>query len=187
MKTPNDSSDKLVLLQKHASDARDLALRIATGEELLKELKEQLKELQQDKMPSLLDELKLDRIGVPKDGNKPAMDYKLIQQISGSIAASWSDERRQEAFDVLKKYKAESLIKTEVTAKLPKGSLKIAKQLVAAAKKLKVTAEMKQAVHAATLSAWLKEIYDGGQSLPQTDLEKIGGYIGRVVKAEERE
>lgn len=180
-------SDKLALLQSHAANARDIAISIDDTESRLKELKEKLKELTNDKMPSLLDELKLDRIGVAKEGNKPAMDYKLVQQVSGSIAQSWSDEKRQEAFDVLKKYKADSLIKTEVSAKLPKGSLKLAKQLVAAAKKLKITADLKQTVHAGTLSSWLKEIYDGGQSLPQTDLEKIGGYIGRVVKAEERE
>lgn len=179
-------SDKLVMLQDYASKARDLALEISNLEENIKEKKHQLDELHKDKMPSLLDELKLDRIGVAPEGNKPGMDYKLVQQIGGSIAASWSEEKKNEAFDVLKKYKAESLIKTEVSAKLPKGSLKVAKQLVAAAKKLKVTAELKQSVHAGTLSAWLKEIYEGGQSLPQTDLEKIGGYVGRIVKAETR-
>lgn len=180
-------SDKLTLLQQHAERARDLALLIDSTEEALKDYKDKLKILHTDVMPSLLDELKLDRIGVAPKDNKPGMDYKLIQQISGSIASSWSEEKRQEAFDVLKKYKAESLIKTEVSAKLPKGSLKVAKQLVAAAKKLKVTAELKQTVHGGTLSSWLKEIYEGGQSLPQSDLEKIGGYVGRIVKAEERE
>jgi hypothetical protein len=176
-----------VLLQQHAAKARDLELEITTYEEGVKQCKEMLKELQNDKMPSLMDELKLDRIGVPPDGNKPGVDYKLIQKIGASIAASWATEKRQQAFDVLKKYKAESLIKTEVTSKLPKGSLPLAKKIVAAIKKLKVTAELKQNVHAGTLSAWLKEIYEGGQSLPQSDLEKIGGYIGRVVEAEERE
>ena len=184
---PNDSSDKLVLLQQHAAKARDLELDIATFMEGIAQCKEQLKELQQDKMPSLMDELKIDRIGVPVNGNKPAMDYKLIQQISGSIAASWSAEKKQLAFDVLKKYKADSLIKTEVSAKLPKGNLKQAKALVAAAKKLKITADLKQSVHAGTLTAWLKEIYEGGQTLPQSDLEKIGGWVGRIVKAEERD
>lgn len=179
-------SDKLELLQKHAEKARELALHIGQKEEEIKSLREELKDLTNDKMPSLLDELKLDKIGIAPKGNMPGIDYKLVQQISGSIASSWSEEKRQEAFDVLKKYKADSLIKTEVSAKLPKGSLKIAKQLVKAAKDLKITAELKQSVHGGTLSSWLKEIYEGGQSLPQTDLEKIGGYIGRVVKAEER-
>jgi hypothetical protein len=187
MKTPVNQSDKLVLLQRQAAKARDLELEIATYEEGAKACKELLKELQNDKMPSLMDELKLDRIGVPPEGNKPGIDYKLVQQIGASIASSWATEKRQQAFDVLKKYKAESLIKTEVTSKLPKGSLPLAKKLVAAAKALKVTAELKQTVHAGTLSAWLKEIYEGGQSLSQSDLEKIGGYVGRVVKAEERE
>lgn len=180
-------SDKLAMLQSHANKARDLELAIADLNDKIAEHKEALKDLQNDKMPSLMDELKLDRIGVPPSGNKPGIDYKLVQNIGASISSKWSTEKKQIAFDVLKKYKAESLIKTEVSAKLPKGSLKQAKALVAAAKKLKITADLSQTVHAGTLSAWVKDIYNGGQTLPQTDLEAIGGYVGRVVKAEERE
>lgn len=187
MKSPANSSDKLIMLQQLAAKARDLELDIATFNDGIAQCREQLKELQQDKLPSLMDELKLDRIGVPPDGNKPGIDYKLVQQIGASISSKWPEARQQQAFDLLKKMKAESLIKTEVSAKLPKGNIKLAKQLVAAAKKLKITADLRQTVHAGTLSAWLKEIYQGGQSLPQSDLEKIGGYVGRVVKAEERE
>lgn len=180
-------SDKLVMLQQHAARARDIELFIKELNEKVDEFKEELRALSNDVMPSLLDELKLDSIGVPPDGNKPGVDYKLVEQFGASISSKWPPERQQAAFDLLKRMKAESLIKTEVSAKLPKGSLKQAKELVAAAKKLKITADLRQSVHAGTLSAWLKEIYAGGQSLPQSDLEKIGGYVGRVVKAEIRE
>lgn len=180
-------SDKLALLQSHAARARDLKMEISDLEVTLAERKEALRELEADTMPSLMDELKLDKIGVPPEGNKPGLDYKLVQQISASISTKWPDERKQAAFDLLKRLKAESLIKTEVSAKLPKGSLKQAKALVAAAKKLNITASLMQTVHAGTLSSWLKEIYNGGQSLSQSDLDKIGGYVGRVVKAEDRE
>jgi hypothetical protein len=180
-------SDKLALLQSHASAARDLELEIQGLTEELADKKEKLRNLHCDVMPSLMDELKLDKIGVPPEGNKRGIDYKLVQQIGASISSSWPEERKEAAFDLLKKLKADSLIKTEVSAKLPKGSLKVAKQLVAAAKKLNVTADLKQSVHAGTLSAWLRDIYEGGQSLPQSDLEKIGGYVGRVVKSVERE
>lgn len=183
----NNASDKLVMLQQKAAAARDIELNIASLADEISDLKDKLGKLQKDEMPSLMDELRIDRIGVPADGNKPAMDYKLVEQISASISAKWPEERLNAAFDLLKKMKAESLIKTEVSAKLPKGNLKQAKALMAAAKKLKITADLKQTVHAGTLTAWLREIYDGGQSLPQSDLDKIGGYIGRVVKAEERE
>lgn len=180
-------TDKLTMLQSHAAEARDLEAIINDLNDQIDDKKARLKELQTNLMPSLMDELKLDHIGVPPHGNKQGVDYKLVQQFGASIPTTWSEQKRQDAFDLLKKMNAESLIKTEVSAKLPKGSLKLAKQLVAAAKKLKVTAEMRQSVHAGTLSAWLKEIYNGGQSLPQSDLEKIGGYVGRVVKAQARE
>ena len=180
-------SDNLELLKKHAADARDLELEIGAINEKLAEKCEELRALHQEKMPSLMEELKLDHIGVPPSGNKPGIDFKLVQQIGASIAAGWPEERREAAFDLLKKMKAESLIKTEVSAKLPKGSLKQAKALIAAAKKLKITADLKQSVHAGTLTAWLKEIYAGGQSLSKAQLDTIGGYVGRVVKSEARD
>lgn len=179
--------NNLDILKKYAEQSRDLQAEIASIEDTLADKKAALRELHENKMPSLMDELHLDIIGAPAKGNLPGIDFKLEQRIGASIASSWSAEKRDEAFAVLKKYKAESLIKTEVTAKLPKGSLKVAKQLVAAARKLDVTAELKQSVHAGTLSAWVRDIYEGGQTLPQSDLDKIGGYIGRVVKAEVRE
>lgn len=180
-------TDKLAMLQGQASRARDLSLMIDDLQQQIASHKEELNKLQMETMPSLMDELKLDHIGVPPLGNKPGVDYELNQVIGASISTKWPPEKLSAAFDTLKKYEAESLIKTEVSAKLPKGSLKVAKQLVAAAKKLNVTAELTQSVHGQTLSAWLRDIYKGGQSLPQSDLEKIGGYVGRMVKAKERE
>jgi hypothetical protein len=179
--------DSLTMLKGYAAQSRDLQAEISSIEERLAEKKAELSDLHNVKMPALMDELQLDNIGAPPKGNLPGIDFKLVQQISASIAAGWDEKKKGEAFDVLKKYKAESLIKTEVSAKLPKGSLKVAKQLVADARKRGVTAELKQSVHAGTLSAWVREIYEGGQTLPQSDLEKIGGYIGRVVKAEVRD
>lgn len=179
-------TDKLKMLQDFAAQSRDTQAEISSLEEQLADKKELLRELHENKMPSLMDELKLDNIGVAPEGNKRGFDFNLKQRIGASIASSWPAEKRDDAFSVLKKYKAESLIKTEVSAKMPKGSLKVARQLVAAARKLDVTAELKQSVHAGTLSAWLREIYEGGQSLPQSDLDKIGGYVGRIVEAAER-
>lgn len=181
------NADKLTVLAATAALARDLELEISDLTNQAKEKAAQLRNLYEDRLPSLLDDAKLDHIGVPPQGNKPGVDYKLTTLYAASIAASWPEEKRSAAFDFLKSHGAESLIKTEVTAKLPKGQLKAAKQLMAAAKKLKIQSQLKQSVHAGTLGAWLRELYErNNQSLTPTELAKIGGFVGRVVRPEER-
>lgn len=179
-------SDKLLALQIKASEARDLEYMIEELEATAKEKRAEMNVLLQKTLPDMFDEIGIDRIGVPAKGNFSARDYYLRPYYAASIAASWPEERKEEAFKLLERLKASSLIKTVVSAALPKGQLETAKALVAAAKKLKVTADIKLSVHSGTLSAWLRELYERGQSLPQSDLEKIGASVGRVVRAEER-
>ncbi len=175
-------------LHSLAAIARDLELEIEDLDSQIRDKKKQLDNIYEERMPELLDDLKLDNIGVAPTGNKPGMDFKLKPYYAANIAASWSEEKRNEAFTLLTKLKADDLIKTEVSSKLPKGSLKLAKQLVQAAQKLGVQASLKMSVHNATLTAWLKELYERRhQSLSTSDLEKIGGHVGRKVTPAERD
>lgn len=182
--------DKLTTLSNTAARARDIELQLADLANQQKELSEELRTLYSVTLPELLDDVELDHIGVPPSGNKPGVDYELKSYYSASIASSWEPSRRQAAFDLLKRCKAESLIKTEVTARLPKGNLAAAKKIFAVIKKMKVkgaVADLKQSVHANTLGAWLRELYETHhQSLPQADLDKIGASVGRVVRPKER-
>lgn len=179
--------DTFQRLQSLAANARDLELEIESQEQALKEKKADLESHYKKYLPDLMDLVGVDAIGVPPQGNKPGKDFKLRPYFSASIAARWPDEKRQEAFQVLKNHKAETLIKTEVIARLPKGSLKKAQQLIKAAKLLSISMEMKESVHSSTLKAWLKEIYDKGQSLTLKELEKIGGSVGRTCQPKDRE
>lgn len=180
--------DKLQALQAKASEARDLEYAIEHLEEQIKEQRAKLNELYQKTMPDMFDELGLDHLGLPAKGNFAARDYRLKPYYSASIAASWPTDRREAAFTLLARLKAESLIKTEVSAKLPKGKLELAKSLVKEAKALGISADIRLTVHSGTLSAWLRELYeDRHQSLSASDLEKLGASVGRVVRSEERE
>lgn len=186
MATANNGAQALAHIQRKAAQARDLELEIKSLEEQLKAKREALNKILASELPDMFNEAGTDHIGIPKQGNLPARDFALKPYYSANIAASWDEERRARAFDFLKSKKAEDLIKTEVVARLPKGKLKEAKSLVAAAKKLKVAATLKMSVHSATLTAWLKEWYDNGKSFSAADLEKIGGSIGQYVKMEDR-
>lgn len=178
-------------LQKNAERARDLELQRAELEEQIMAISKELKSLYYTTLPELLDQLKLDRIGVPPSGNKPGVDYFIRPYFSASIASSWTPARREAAFKLLKKLSAADLIKTEVSAKLPKGNVEVAEQLYGQIKKLNVPGAMvdlKQTVHTGTLSAWLRELYqERHQQLSQADLECLGASVGRYVKPQERE
>jgi hypothetical protein len=181
------NSDKLQMIQSTAARARDLELEIADLNERLAEKTAALREITFNRLPALLMEAKLDFIGVPRDGNKMGVDYELKPYYSANIAAGWDEEKRDKAFALLKTLKADGLIKAEVIARLPKGNLAQAKKLVAAAKKLKITATLKQSVHSGTLTAWLKELYeDRGKSLSTETLETLGASIGTYVRVTQR-
>lgn len=188
--TVSAPSDKLVYAQQQAAIARDLELHREQLEQSLAETKEKLNLLYSKTLPDLFDELNIDNLGVPPKGNQPGMDFEMKPYYSAGIAAKWPEEKKKEAFDLLKRCKAESLIKTEVSAALPKGNLAAAKKIFASVKKLKIkgaSLSLEQTVHKSTLTAWLRELYERGQSLPQTDLEKIAGSVGRIVRPKGRE
>jgi hypothetical protein len=180
--------DKLQRLQATAAVARDIELRLLDLASETKACNAALQVLYRETLPSLFDEAKLDHIGVPPSGNKAGIDFELKSYYSASISASWPQEKRDLAFATLKKRKAEDLIKTEIVARLGRGKLPLAKKLIAAAKKLKIAVDVKVSVHSATLSSWLREVYEvNHQSLPASDLEAIGASVGRYVRPKERE
>lgn len=179
-------ADKLLTLQTYGAEARDLMQEIAQIEEDLKKKQQDLLGYLQNKMPSLMSEIGLDNVGIPANGNMPGFDYELSTYYSANIAAAWEPEKKVAAFAFLKKHKADDLIKTKVEANLPKGSLKKAKALAAAAKKLGIKVNVTESVHSGTLTAWLREFYKKGKTLPKADLEKIGASIGQIVKPQER-
>lgn len=183
---PAAPADRLDIIRAKAEEARDLEFEIRAAEDRLSELKSKLNELYGKTLPDMMEEAGVDNVGIKPTGNMPGMDFEIYPYYSAGIASSWSDEKREEAFGVLKRYKAEDLIKTTVTAKLPKGNLQLAKQLVAAAAKLKIATDINLSVHKNTLTAWLRDIYEKGKALPQSDLEKIAGSVGRIVRPKER-
>lgn len=184
---PQAGSDKLDELKAAAQVARALAAQINDLEDRLTTAKKHLTELYQNILPSLMDAAQVDHIGIPQDGNKPAMDFRLKPFYAASIAAAWPADRKEQAFAVLEKYDALDLIKTKVEASLPKGDLELAQKLVDAATQLKIPTTLSKSVHTQTLTAWLKELVETHHTFPpQEDLEKIGGSIGRIVRPQER-
>ena len=186
-KSKPKSEDRLEAVRNAAKQARDLECEIADLTSIIKVKSEELRTLYQNTIPDLMDDAQVDIIGIPPAGNLPGIDYRLVPYFRAGIAASWPNEKREAAFELLKKLGVEELIKTEVSVRLPKGKLAIAKKIMAAAKALHATPELKKTVHTNTLTAWLRSFYlDDKKALPASDLEKIGASVGRVVEPKER-
>jgi len=193
--------DKLDLIRAEARKARGLEFDLAELEERAKEIRGKLNTVYLDTLPKMMKEVGLDSIGIPKDGNYPGYDYKLKKKYRANIAASWDDERREEAFAYVTRMGAADLIKTEVVTFFPKGGEKLAKQLIAVAKKMKVNVivgkkkiarpvivESSKSIPHASLTSWLKELVEKRRILPPLeDLDKIGATIVTTVEPVERE
>ena len=212
--SPTKSPDALEALKNGAREARLIERNIEDLENQLSDAKAKLQRLYQNTLVGLMDAAEVDFIGIPASGNFQAKDFELKPFYSASIAASWPEEKREAAFAMLTKYKAEDLIKTELSIHFPGGGLSAAKKLMAAAKKIKViqtitktkkdrktgkvkitklkvakpvVVEISKAVPSGTLKAWLRELVEKRNiMLPSADLEKIGGSVGRIVKPKDR-
>lgn len=109
-----------------------------------------------------------------------ANGYKL--QIQDIVAGSIPEKNRPEAFAWLRANAFGWLIKTEIKVALGKGQEALAAKAQAALAKLKIEAEVKEAVHPQTLGAWVRqERQEGNTKLP---LELLGIFIGKRVKVE---
>lgn len=182
--TPKPKADEGALEKVRAS-ARLLQAaeqRIEHLEELLKSTKAIRNDLRHKALPDLMDEAGIDHIGVPPDGNNPAFDITLKPFYSANIAADWDQKRREAGFFALEGAGAGSLIKTRVTISLPREERSRLTSLLAAIKGYAFTVE--EAVHAQTLTAWVKEQHKAGATLPPLDV--IGATIGRVAAIKER-
>ena len=178
------SEDKLKAIRDLVAEARSNEKKMSDLQEQLKELSAAVNDTYQKKLPDLYQEVGIDNISLPADGNYPAVDAKLQDYYSANIAAGWAPERRQEAFKWLEDHGHGDLIKTAVSAQLPREKRAAAKKLIALIEKAGFAAEVKEAVHSGTLSAWLKEQIELGAPIPP--LELIGGSIGKVVRLKER-
>lgn len=185
---PHDDRDKLLEITKTGELAREMEQKIATLEEDLKAERAKLNALYYDRLPTLLSEARMDNFTLAASGNSPATEYKMTAIYRASISSEWPEEKQARAFAVLKRLKAEALIKSKVEIVMSKGQQALVAKIQKALKPLGINPSVKESVHHGTLGAWLKEQYVVKKKpLPSADLEAIGAFVGRVVKPKEKE
>lgn len=173
------------LLAKRLKDATMAKIDL---EERLESLLKEIHQLSTVTLVDAMDKLGIDHIGIPGEGNEPGFDIDVRPDIKAAIAASWDSEKRAEAFNELDRVGAADLIKSSLTVRLPrtKEATKQLSDLIDLVKGKVSTAEIevKQDVHWASLTSWLKSEVKAGRF--EVDTDKIGAFIGRKTFIKER-
>jgi hypothetical protein len=140
--------------------------QVADTEEKLKKQKEELRNLQNEELPSLMQE-----IGFKKFELEDGSSVNIKEIYAGSI----SQANKEKAFNWLRENKFDDIIKNTVTTAFGKGEDTAAKNFMDIAEQAGYTPVQKTEVHPQTLKAFIKERVEGGDEFP---MELFGAYIG---------
>jgi predicted nuclease with TOPRIM domain len=162
------SDEKLANLSRLAGEQHSLEQEIARMEADLDEKKKLYRELSEIKLPELMDELQISEFRMP-NGVKVSIAPYYSGKITDSRAYEWLEENNHA-----------DIIKGNVNIPFPKGfDIEVLKIVESAAKKIGLSAEVKEEVHPSTLRAWIKDMVTTGQIFPR-DLFNV--YIGKRTK-----
>jgi hypothetical protein len=177
--------ERVDLLRQTAVELRDLDITIKDLEERLGLAKRQMRELQFETLPNMMDNIGMDRIGLPAKDNMPAYDLILEPYIHANISANWPPEKRAAAFAALEASGNGDLIKTQLRINLARGEHELAAAIVDFLRlQYQINPEVTETVHHQTLTAWLREQFENGKPVP--DLETIGARVGRIAELKPR-
>jgi hypothetical protein len=141
--------------------------RIARGEALLKELKEQARQLGEDAIPSKMDELGM-RTFTLTTGHEV--------RVESVISASLSGPQKPKAIAWLRATGHDSLIKRDLTVSFPKGADQDAHACLQLLRTHAYTVSDKEDVNTTSFKALVKELIAEGQPVP---IQELGVYVGR--------
>lgn len=180
------SPDKLEQLQSAVRVLRDKEREIADLEERLKQLKSEASAMRHRALPELFYTAHVDRVGLPAQGNFPAVDAVMSTDYKASIPASWPAEKRSNAFKTLDELDLRDLQKIIYNITFEAGRRKHAEAFGAYLTDNNYHFSVTRSVHHASLSAALKEICEQGHVPSLNQLESIGGFIGDSVNLKVR-
>src|SRR5258706_4932095 len=154
---------------------------------LIKSLEQQIDQVKAEQFRLLHEELPeaMDTAGLGKttfqagaiDGTGQPVTIEVSPYFKANIAADWDEERRNAGFECLIANGAEDLIKTGITISFGKKEHNQALALYDDLVKMDLSPVLKESVPWGTLTKWLQD----KKIVSSEILEKIGGFIGRVV------
>lgn len=135
-------------LRSLADDATILETEIAEQQLALQKKVEEHKKLTQRTIPDIMKELQMKSFKL-LDGS----ELKIEDQVQCSIPA----HKKAEAFEWLKKYGFDGIIKTSVSITFGKGEIENARKVQSDLAEKGIIASLDQSVHASTLKSFVKE------------------------------
>jgi|TARA_R100001463_G_scaffold7869_8_gene24737 hypothetical protein len=142
---------------------------IAQAEQYLKDLKFKKRKVNEEDIPSLMQEMGMDSITV--DGNKVALRQFVHARIT--------DEKRDEAFSWLRSIGEGDIIKNDVTVSFNVGQDNMAGAVIDDLRNRGFEPAQKTHVHPQTLKAWVKGRIESGKDI---DFDTFGIYVGTEAK-----
>lgn len=165
-------------LRELVATARDLEARKKDLEDAITENSKALNSLYRDKMPTLFDTVGVKSLTLEPQGNNPGVVATLKPFYKASIPAEWPEDQRRKAFNWLDHNGHGDLIKTVVVVTFAREDRTGALECVEALREKNLDCTIKEDVHHATLTAWLKAQVEAGDPPP---LDVIGGIVDRIV------
>lgn len=159
------TDDELSMVSALAARQVELEERIAKGEALLDQLKQELRQVAEKDLPNALQEVGLSAIQLT-NGKKVTIKTEIYASIPKDSSAP--------AFAWLRDHGHGALIKNIISTEFGKGEDEKAVQAAMLLAEAGFTPSQKESVHPMTLKAFLKEQMEKGTSVP---LELFGAFI----------
>lgn len=147
-----------------------LTYQRGVAEEQLKKLKEDIRRIEEESLPTAMLELGLESVTL-EDGSKIGISTDYYAEIPKA--------RAHEAFAWLRAHNYDSIIKNEIKAMFGKGEDALATAMVQFAASKQIDISTKQAVHPQTLKAFVREKAEAGSPVPD---DLFGVFIKRVAR-----
>ena len=155
-------------LSSLVKDLDQITLDINSKEEELKALKLQKHKMSTEQIPSMMDEMGVQRLDVEN----------LSVSLKPLINASIPPTRRDEAYQWLRDNGLDDIIKNDVIMSFGKGEDNMAGDIMYELEKRGMHPEKKTHIHSMTLKAFIRERVEKGLPI---DLDLFGGYVARTA------
>lgn len=161
------TNDQLKSISALAEKQKSLEQVIEETEKALSTLQDQLRDIQEVKLPNAMLEIGMESFSLA-DGTK----ITVSKFYSGSVT-------NPEAYDWLRKQGHDDIIKNQVIVAFGKGEDERANTLLAELIKSHYNPDHKISIHPQTLKSFIKERIEGGESLPA---EYFAIFVGNRAK-----
>lgn len=167
------SDDQVKTIADLAETAIKLQDEIVRRNEIIARANERLNDLLLNKIPEAMA-----AVGMSDFTLQSGMQVTVKEFMHGSLPKE-DQAKRRKALDWLIRNGASDLVKTTITTAFGAGDAKEAERAIAALKKIKITPDVKEDVHAQSLMAFARERLRKGEEVP---LDTLGLFAGKIAK-----